>query len=43
MKILGIQGIQAYPAKMYSSENLAKIEWKINNISTSQSLVEDIK
>ena len=38
-KILGSQRIQAYPAKMCNSENLVQIEWKINNISTSESLV----
>ena len=44
MKILESQGIQAYPAKIYSSENLVEIEWKMNNISICKGLLpEDIK
>lgn len=29
IKFLQYQGIQTYPSRMYSSENLAEIEWKI--------------
>ena len=41
LRILGSQRIQVIQAKMYSSESLAALEWKIKNVPTPTNLVSE--